>query len=179
MISRPNKVWFTAENVRRGFSLIEVVAAMSVVTAILSATVVLMHFVLQMGSEARQQTHAVATVGRLAGQFRRDAHQARGQPVVAANHRAAEFHLPGGRVVAWRVDQPGGVTRTEQAAAAPSREDSFALPKGTVAEFELQSQRAARIVSLRIDSSAAGGPSLAIDAVASRDERLAVEEEKP
>ena len=73
--------------------------------------------------------------------------------------------------------------RTEQAGARrrppANREDSFTLPKGTTAALELQPQGAARIVTIRIDSPGTGGPSLAIEALASRDERLAVEEEKP
>ena len=52
---------------------------------ILAATVVLMHFVLQTDSEVRQRTQTVATVGRVAEQFRRDAHQARGEPLIAAD----------------------------------------------------------------------------------------------
>ena len=83
------------------------------VAMILAAAVVLMHFVLQMGGEVRQRTHTVATVGRLAEQFRRDVHQARGEPVIAADHRAAELHLPGGRIVKWRIDEPHGLIRTE------------------------------------------------------------------
>ena len=91
---------------RRGFTLIEMVVVMTAVAAILAATVVLMHFVLQMDTEVRQRTHTVATVGRLAEQFRRDVHQARGEPVIAADHRAAELRLPGGRIVKWRIDEP-------------------------------------------------------------------------
>ena len=91
---------------RRGFTLVEMVVVMATVSTILAATAVLMHFVLQMDSEVRQRTHTVATVGRLAEQFRRDVHQARGEPVVAADHRAAEFHLPGGTIVKWRIDEP-------------------------------------------------------------------------
>ena len=171
---------------RRGFTLVEVLVAVTALAAILAASVVLMHFVLQMDSDVRQRTHTVATVGRLAEQFRRDVHQARGEPVIAADHRAAELHLPGGRIVKWRIDEPSEVIRTEQAGGGDrsagnlpaNREDSFALPKGTKAALESQLQGAARFVMVRIDSPGTGGPSLAIEALASRDERLAVEEEK-
>ena len=79
-------------------------------SAITAATVVLLQFVLQIDSEVRQRTHTIATIGRLAEQFRRDVHQARGEPIVAADHRAAEFHLPGGRIVpmAERRTRPPG-----------------------------------------------------------------------
>ena len=134
---------------RRGFTLIELLVVVTVVSTILSATVVLMHFVLEMDTEVRQRTHTVATVGRLAEQFRRDVHQARGEPLVAADHRAAEFHLSGGRIVKWRIDEPSGVIRTEQASDGAGhgvgilpaiREDSFSLPQGTTAALESQPQ---------------------------------------
>ena len=94
--------------------------------------------------------------------------------------------MPGGRIVKWRIDEARDVVRTEQVRRRPwrrrppaNREDSFTLPKGTTAALELQPQGTARIVTIRIESPGTGGPSLAIEALASRDERLAVEEEKP
>ncbi|MGO9114172.1 MAG: prepilin-type N-terminal cleavage/methylation domain-containing protein [Thermoguttaceae bacterium] len=164
---------------RRGFTLIELLAVITATAAILAATVMLMHFVLQMDTEVRQRTHTVTTVGRLAEQFRRDVHQARGEPVLAANHRAAELHLPGGTIVRWRIDVPGILVRIEQAPGVAHREDSFTLPKGTTVSLELRPQGAAGIVTIQIDSPGMGGPSLAIEALASRDQRLAVEEGKP
>jgi prepilin-type N-terminal cleavage/methylation domain-containing protein len=168
---------------RRGFNLVEMLAVITVTTVILSATVVLVHFVLQMDSEARQRTRTVTTVGRLAEQFRGDVHRARGEPVLAADHRTAELRLPGGTTVKWRIDEPGTLVRTERCSSVgfqpANREDSFTLPKGTTASLELQSQGATRIVTLQIDSPGMGGPSLVISALASRDQRLAVEEEKP
>ncbi len=169
---------------RRGFTLIEVIVVITAVAVILAASVLLMHFVLQMDTEVRQRTRTVAALGRLAEQFRRDVHQARSEPLIAADHRAVEIRLPGGRVVKWRIDEPSGVIRTEQGPASvgilpANREDSFPLPKGTTAALELQPQGAARIVTIRIDSPGTSGPSLAVEALASRDERLAAEEEKP
>jgi prepilin-type N-terminal cleavage/methylation domain-containing protein len=167
---------------RRGFSIVELMVVLAVMGAILAATVALMHFVFQMDAEVRQRTHTVATVSRLADQFRRDVHQARGEPV-AADHRAAEFHLPGGTIVKWRTDDQGPMVRTEQARGAggspANREGTFTLPQGTMVALELESQGAARIVTMRIESPGTGGPALAIEALASRDGRLAVEEEKP
>jgi len=191
---------------RRGFSLVELLVVTTTMATVLAGAVVLMHFVLQLDSEVRQRTYTVATVGRLAEQFRRDVHQARGEPIIASDHHAAEFHLTGGKIVKWRIDESRVLIRTEQApgvagssvgvppanrsvgvspaersvgVSPADREDSFTLPKGTTAVLELQSQGAARFATIRIDSPGTGGPSLAICALASRDERLAVEEEKP
>ena len=188
---------------RRGFALIELLVVITAMAAILAAAIVLTHFLLQMDTEVRQRTRTVATLGRLAEQFRRDAHQARGEPVVATDHRAVEFRLPGGRIVKWRIDEPRGLIRTEHPGGSSvgnlpanrsvgilpanrgvgilpaNREDSFTLPKDATAALELQPQGAARIVTIRIDAPGTGGPALAIEALASRDQRLAIEEEKP
>ena len=162
---------------RRGHTFIELLIVITATGAIMAATIVLLHLVLQVDHEARLRTHTVATVGRLAEQFRRDVHQARGEPLLAADHRAAELRLPGGRIVKWRIDEQSGLIRTEQAGSdlgvpPANREDSFTLPKGTTAALEVQPQGAARIVTMHVDSPGTGGPSLAIEA-------LAVEEEKP
>jgi prepilin-type N-terminal cleavage/methylation domain-containing protein len=171
-----------------GFTLVELIVVMTVVTVILAASVVLMHFVLQLDGEVHQRTYTVTMVGRLADQFRRDVHQARGEPVIAKDHRSAEIHLAGGRIVKWQVDELHKLVRTEQAHGSAeasagngptNREDTFTLPKGTLATMELQSQGAARFATIRLVSPGAGGPSLTIEALASRDERLAVQEEKP
>jgi prepilin-type N-terminal cleavage/methylation domain-containing protein len=173
---------------RRGFSLYELLVVVTVVTVIMAATVVLMHFVLQMNTEVHQRTQTVTTVGRLADQFRRDAHMARGEPLLATDHRTVELHLPGGTIVKWRIEEQRTLVRTEQARGSgdhgagsvpANREDSFTLPKGTTAALELQPQATARILTLRIESPGSSGPSLAIEALAARDGRLAVEEEKP
>ena len=151
---------------------------MFAISVIVSAAGVLLHFVLEMDTEARQQTHLVATIGRLAEQFRRDVHQTRGEPVVAADHRTVDLRLPGGTTVQWRIDEQEGIVRSEHVAGG-DREDSFALPKGTTAKLELQPQGAATIVSICIDSPGTGGPAMVIEALASRNGRLAVKEEKP
>jgi len=155
------------------------IVVLSATATILAVSAALMHFVLQMDSEVRQRTHAVATIGRLAEQFRRDVHQARGEPVIATDRRTAELHFPGGTIIKWWIDEYREVIRTKQAHGVADREDTFTLPKGTMATLELQSQGVRRIVTIRIESPGSGGPSLAIEALVSRDERLAVEEEKP
>lgn len=169
---------------RRGFSLVELLVVVSLVTVIMAAAVVLMHFVLQTHGEVRRRTQTVTTIGRLAEQFRRDVHRARGEPLIAADHRTAEFHLPGGTIVKWRREEQGGLVRTEQAERGASvspahREDTFTLPKGTTADLELLPRAAARIVAIRIESPGTGGPALRIEGLACRDQRLAVEEGKP
>jgi len=164
---------------RRGFTLAELLVVITAMSVILSAAVVLMHFVFQLNSEAHQTTQVVADVGRMAEQFRRDVHQAVSEPIVAADHRSAELHLSGEKIVEWRIEEPNGLARTEQARAAADRQSTFNLPKDTTASLELQSQGTARILSVRIHSTGGGGPRLAIEALPARDQRLAVKEDKP
>jgi prepilin-type N-terminal cleavage/methylation domain-containing protein len=166
-------------NSRHGFSLVELLVVITAMTAILAASVVLIHFVLQFDHEVRQRTHIVTTIGRLAEQFRRDVHQARGEPFVASDHRSAELHLAGGTVVKWRSDPLGDLVRLEQAKGVADRENTFTLPKGTAATMEIQPQGTARIVAIRVHSSGTNGPTLSIEALAGRDERAAVEEAQP
>ncbi len=164
---------------RRGLTIAELLVVITTVTVILSGVVVLMDFVFQLNGEANHTTQVVADVGRMAEQFRSDAHQAHGEPIVAADHRSAEFHLSGGKIVTWRIDEPRGLVRTEKVRAAGDRENAFHLPKDTTATLELQAQGATRTISIRIRSPGNGGPRLAIEALAARDRRLALEEEKP
>jgi hypothetical protein len=153
----------------------------TITSAILAGTALLMHAVLEMDVEVRQRTQTVNTIGRLAEQFRRDAHQAAGDPILSADRRGAEFHLPGGRVITWQIDDSRGLIRTQRGAGIPPavRENTYTLPPGTTAALELQSPGASRIVTLRIDSPGTSGPAVAIEALTSRDARRAIEEETP
>ena len=169
---------------RPGFTLIELLVVITAMSSILAATGVLMHFVLQIDRETRRHAYTVTTVGRLAEQFRSDVHQARGEPLLTSNPRTIELHLPGRQIVKWRIDESRRLIRMEQshgiadtsAGGRPaSREDSFDLPKGVAVTLELQSQQAARLPTIRIDSPDAGGLSLTIEALASRDQRPAEE----
>ena len=122
-----------------------------------------------MGGEVRERTHTIATLGRLADQFRRDVHGIQGEPSLAADHRSAEFRLGAGRTVQWRVGDGGEIVRVEHAHGTADREDQFVLPQGSTATMEIRSQSGRKFVALRIDSAAFGGPSLAIEAIAGRD----------
>jgi hypothetical protein len=149
----------------------------------MGGTVTLMTFTLRMNDDARDRTHTVATIGRLAEQFRRDTHQAGAEPSVAADRRSAEFKLSGGRTVRWRIDDRDGLVRTEHGStehggAAADRQNTYSLPKGCTAELRIEPQGAAQIVRLQIDSPGVGGPSLAIEALAGQDERSEREAEK-
>ena len=92
-----------------------------------------------MDTEVRQRTHTVAMVGRLAEQFRSDVHQARAnrcwRPIIGR----AEFRLPGGTTIKWRIDEPAKLIRTEQAPTPPPRGFVRHAPRHDAA-LELQSR---------------------------------------
>jgi hypothetical protein len=163
---------------RPGFSLVELVAVITGVSVILGGAITLMTFILRMSDEVRDRTHTVAMIGRLAGQFRRDVHEARGEPSVAPDHRSAEFQLFGGSVVRWRIDNRDGLVRVEHTGRATDRQNTYCLPQGCTAELHIKSQGTSKIVALRIDSPGVSEPSLAVEALAGEDQRLRVEDEK-
>ena len=166
---------------RRGHSLVELVAVITGISVVMGGTITLLTFVLRMSDDARDRTHTVATIGRLAEQFRRDVHEARGEPLVAADHRSAELKLPGGRTVRWRIDDHDDLVRAEHGGAAADRQNTYSLPQACTVE-PVRGDRAwrgaARIVRLQIDSPGVGGPSLVIEALAGQDFQSGAEDEK-
>jgi hypothetical protein len=164
---------------RSGFSLIELLAVITGLTVVLGGAVALMELMMGMNGDVRERTHTIATLGRLADQFRRDAHGARGEPYIARDKQAAEFDLSGGEAIRWGIDREGDLYRWETTdGVSRLRQNTYALPNGTTASLDVQKQGAARIVVLRIESPDAAGPSLAIEALAGRDAMPAEEEKK-
>ena len=148
------------------------------ISVVMGGTVTLLTFVLRMSDDARDRTHTVATIGRLAEQFRRDVHEAHGEPLVAADHRSAELKLPGGRTVRWRIDDHDGLVRAEHGGAVADRQNTYSLPQACTVELRIEPEGAARIVRLQIDSPGVGGPSLVIEALAGQDFQSGAEDEK-
>ncbi len=134
---------------RAGYSLVELMAVMSGMAVVVGGAIVLMQLMLGMSGEVRQRTYAIAMLGRLAEQFRRDVHNAQGEPRVAADHVSAEIGLPGGETVRWETNERGELCRRESVGQKSLRENTYSLPKGTSATFALQKQGPARIVALR------------------------------
>ncbi len=160
---------------RRGHTLVELLAVITSLTAIVGGVTVLMTFMLHTRDDVRDRTYTVATVCRLSEQFRSDVHQSRSEPVVAADHRGVELRLSNERTVRWQADDRDGMLRVEHAEGSSDRQNTYFLPHGTITALETQ-PGSNRMIVLRIESPDAGGPALAIEALAGRDERLGVEE---
>ncbi len=170
---------------RKGFSIVELMAVMTGVSVVLGGAIVLMQFMLGISGDVRDRTHNLAVLGRLAEQFRRDGHAARGEPRVAADHRTVQFDLRESGTVDWGIDDRGDVCRRENAGSKASRRNTYRLPKDATATFALERKGPAAIIALQVESPNAAGPSLAIDAFVGRDRaplgtsgRLAEEKKK-
>jgi type II secretory pathway pseudopilin PulG len=165
---------------RRGLSLVEVVVVMTAASVVLGTTATLLYTMMRAERAARHEIQRRAVLGRLADQFRSDAHAATGcVPLVreAGQNEASlwRFNLPGEAAVVYQND-PEGLARTERAGGSEKRRESFALPAESTARIEVPSGTTPAIVSLWIvpaGQSAAqppGGP-VRIDAVLGRDQR--------
>jgi hypothetical protein len=161
---------------RRGHSLVELIAVITGVSVVLGGAITLMTFVLRMNGDARDRTHTIASIGRLAQQFRRDVHEARKELKVEADG-ATDFDLIDGDAIRWGIDEHGGVYRWETGPKA-SRQTTYRLPQGSTAVLKTEKQRKSQIVRLLIESPGVGGPSLAIEALACQEKQMGAEDEK-
>ena len=192
-----------ASGTRRGFTLLEVMTAVSMSTVLLGIAVGLLAAVLQIDHGAQEQTRWAMTAGRLADQFRRDVHQAVAAAAEDGQQPSIELRIGPDRAVVYQVE-PGRVVRFEKTGPAGGPEEWFVLPekstasfaysrKGTV-PFSLRENRDSphvkigahenrdsppRMVSLRIESPTPAGPTVRIDAEVSRDHRFEPKEGTP
>jgi hypothetical protein len=159
---------------RSGFSLVELVAVIAGTAVVVGGATAILQLMLGTNGEVRERTVTIATIGRLAEQFRRDVHSAGGEPAISADQTSLELRHPRGRVVNWRCDEQNGVVRTEHGGGGADRRNAFQLPLKTTAALSSKG----KAVVLRIESAEAAGPALAVIAQIGQDESLGVEEEK-
>ena len=160
---------------RRGHSLVELIAVITGVSVVLGGAITLMTFVLRMNGDARDRTHTIASIGRLAQQFRRDVHEARKELKVEADG-ATDFDLIDGDAIRWGIDEH--VVYRWETGPKTSRQTTYRLPQGSTAVLETQKQGKGQLVRLLIDSPGVGGPSLAIEALACQEKQMGAEDEK-
>jgi len=165
---------------RAGFSLVELVAAMTVGATVFGLAVGLLYTLLRVGSGAQEQLRLHTTIRHLADQFRRDAHAAeRVAPLPAVQGKPRpgwRFHLGSGRVVDYEPQQHG-LVRSETADGKTQHREQYRLPAGTGASVQPPEAKDG-IVGLRLVSDA--GPSdeprlgeLVVEAQLAKDWRFA------
>jgi len=137
-----------------GVSLIEVLAVMTVTTVMLSVAVGLLNTLLRTERATREHLRQQAVLGRLAGQFRDDAHAALRlvlpQGDAPQQRRSAwQFEPAPGESIRYHVED-GYLVRTEQAKGKPPRRESFRLPIGTTVLIRRREQDKTDVTSMLI-----------------------------
>ncbi len=85
----------------QGFSLIEMLVAMSVGSAVMLLAMMLMNRSMQLSTAASNKFQQSATLARLASGLRDDALQA--DRILLVSDQELQFQLPDGRVVTWQL----------------------------------------------------------------------------
>jgi prepilin-type N-terminal cleavage/methylation domain-containing protein len=134
---------------RRGWTLIEVVAAIAVGSVIMGLGIALLHLLLRLDRETREDLRARAALARLAEQFRDDAHGAVGPASTPPHPGPWRFPLRGDRVAEY-VQEADGLTRVERAGNEDQRRESYRLPAGTAVSVEVEESKSGRMAVLRI-----------------------------
>ena len=146
---------------RRGFTLVEMMVAISVGTVLLGLAALLIGSLMKLDRAGRARLAEESRLDRLAQVFRADVHAATG---LAPGAPAGELRLilPGGRSVAYRAG-PGAVVR-----ARPDGEERFALPPGSMARLDVGRSSVGLTVGRE-----PGHPGLRVEAVPGTDHRFA------
>jgi prepilin-type N-terminal cleavage/methylation domain-containing protein len=149
---------------RRGYSLVEMIVVITVGTVLVGIAVTTLASVLHASRAIDDQVHRIATVRRLADQFRNDAHaawntqslNAKGEedPNGTAGRR---FELAPGRQVTYEFQsnaelQCDTVERTEKVDQTVQSRESFILPKGICASCTASTEGKTTMIALVIAS---------------------------
>lgn len=118
-----------AQRSRQGASLIELLAAITVGSVVFGLALVLAHGFLRMENNLRAERQTWAALGRLAEQFRDDAHAA--------------------QTVAMPEPKPEGAKRTATSTAEPGAAWSFQFASGRRAEYVVAAAEVTRIERVR------------------------------
>lgn len=138
---------------RRGFSLVELLVVIAVSSTIVALSVGLLHLLMQMQRDARDQLRGRMTLQRLTDQFRDDAHAAMQlRPVQAANESSGpawELQLGPDHRIEYRVEE-ATLVRTEHAGGDVLGRESYLLPEGATVSLDVDDEKGVKLASLRI-----------------------------
>lgn len=157
-----------------GFTLVEMLAAIAVGSAMLGVAVGVLHLLLRLERDGRQELRYRNTVARLSRQFRDDAHAA--VDFQRAPPEAWQLTLPDDRVVRYECSAEE-LTRTELSGERPISREAYALGPAASVSIESIGDEAASLVRLKIvpDDAPDAEPGVSetqIDAVLGRDHRF-------
>ena len=151
--------------VRRGYSLIEMLFVITVLSIMMGMTAMMIHGLMRISKASQSRLTETETLDRLGRQFRRDAHAA---TTAVSKPDVIEFQGPDGTVTYGRAG--GKLSRAEQAPGGSMRTDFFRLPLRGARRFEAAERDGQRWVALIF------GPktevrTARIDALVGRDQR--------
>lgn len=130
---------------RRGISLIEVMVVVTSVAILLGLCAVTMQFLFRVESEAQARRGAAAALGRLAEQFREDAHAS--EDTELRPQSGLRLKVDPRTAIDYEIG-PGRVTRVEATGGQAARRESFALGRHVSAAFERREDGPRRFLAL-------------------------------
>jgi prepilin-type N-terminal cleavage/methylation domain-containing protein len=160
---------------RAGYTLIEMIVAITMSGAILAVAAGVLHGLLTSDKNGQQHMVRHQSLARLATDFRNDAHAALEADFSKASQ--LEFTLPErDRKIRYR-EAPDGLVREEQSGGAVRHREAYRLSEAVKIEFLKESSSPA-LLSLRIHTGTRpgeplAGPPIRIDAAMGSDHRFA------
>jgi prepilin-type N-terminal cleavage/methylation domain-containing protein len=160
---------------RRAFTLIEMIVAISVGSVLMGIAVSLL--IVLLGAEQSGRTHAERSesLQRLADQFRRDVHAAAGKTAADVDRHGCRLRLADGGNVRYVIGTHV-ISREEQAGSKTVRRESYRLPNDSTAAIAVDGATTpctARLTIMPDDVSMRSAHEIHIDAVLGRDHRFA------
>lgn len=135
---------------RYGFSLIEVIGALTAGSVMVGVAVGVLYMLFRMDDVAREHLHQGTVLCRLAEQFRRDVNAATAVSEDGDDSGTSwKFVMAAEHTVVYSLEA-GGVARTETAAGEKPRRESYRLPSGMAASMRIDKETSATIVSLLV-----------------------------
>jgi prepilin-type N-terminal cleavage/methylation domain-containing protein len=164
-----------AQNMRRGYNLIEMIVVMTIGTVLMGIGVTLLAVLLKAEQNGRSHVEHNASLARLDDQFRGDVHAAAVRPAADQKQLGVwQWTLADGHAVKYAC-KPGVVDREEWDENKIIGRDSFYLPKDASATIAVEAKGAAacvRLVVILAEPPAADGREIRIEALLGRDRRL-------
>jgi prepilin-type N-terminal cleavage/methylation domain-containing protein len=160
---------------RRGFTLIEMLAAITIGSVVLGIGIGILHVLLRAEETGRERVHQAQVLTHLAEQFRSDVGAAvRQMPAQDDRPKQWQFVLANDCTVTYRA-LPGEVRRDERTADKLVRQETYALPEGYTAAIRVERDAKPAIVSLviaREPTPLAAGREMRVAAVLGKDHRF-------
>ena len=152
-------------NRRSGYSLVEMLVAISISSVLASVALGLIGALIRADHSGRRHLHETQSLARLAGQFRADVALAE-EALPADGAARLELRLPGGRAVEYATE-PGRATREERLGGERRQREQFSVPEEARLTFEIGPDRRTALATASLaaasEAGAAAGAKVARD----------------